>query len=145
MALELKPTDPYYAIWLHIARMRGGQNDTDELAANAKLIDPGKWPWPIVALFLRLMTPDQTQQAAASGEQLSTRVRQSCEVDFYSGIYLVENGAKADFRPLFQSAVNKCPKDFIEYPAAEFELKLLDEVPDPQANVVAGTATALYF
>ncbi len=59
---------------------------------------------------------------------------QSCEADFYSGIYLIENGAKTDARPLFQSAVSKCPKDLLEYPAAEFELKRLDEVPNAQAK-----------
>ena len=64
MALKLKPAYPYYAIWLHVARARAGQNDADEIAANAKKIDRSQWPWPIVALFLGSMNPDETRTAA---------------------------------------------------------------------------------
>jgi len=134
VAVQLNPTYPYHAIWLHIARSRAGQNDMEEFAENAKRIDRLKWPWPIVALFLGSMTPDQTQQAAESAEQLSTRVAQSCEADFFIGIYLIERSNKADARPLLQSAVDQCPKNFIEYPVAELELKRLDEIPGAQAK-----------
>jgi lipoprotein NlpI len=46
--LKLRLAYPYYAIWLHVARARAGQNDADEIAANAKNIDRAKWPWLIV-------------------------------------------------------------------------------------------------
>src|SRR5262249_6042494 len=128
MALKLKPGYPYYAIWLHVARARAGQNDADEIAANAKSIDRSQWPWPIVALFLGSMNPDETRTAALSADQQRTRVVQSCDADFFTGVYEIEKGAQADARPLFQSAVDHCPHDFVQYPAAELQLNQLDEL-----------------
>jgi lipoprotein NlpI len=126
MALKLESTNPYYAIWLHIARARERQNDGDELAANAKHIDSSRWPWPVVALFLGSMNPDETQAAALSADQHSTRLGHSCEADFYIGVYRIEKGAQTDARTLLQSAADHCPHNFIEYAAAMLELKQLD-------------------
>ena len=134
MALQIRPAYPYYPIWLHIARARAGQPDGDELAANTKGSDRSKWPWPIVALFLGSITPDDASNAAMSAEQQRTRAGQSCEADFYIGVYQAETGARADARPLFQSAVDHCPKDFTEYQAAKFELKRLDELSKTRAE-----------
>jgi len=128
MALKLKPASPYYAIWLHVARARASQNDADEIAANATKIDRSQWPWPIVALFLGSMNPDETRTAALSADLQRTRVEQSCEADFFTGVYQIEKGALADARPLFQSAVDHCPHDFVEYSAAELQLNQLDEL-----------------
>ena len=69
MALKLKPAEPYYVMWLHVMRARAGQNDADEIAANAKSIDRSKWPWPVVALFLGSINPDAVRTAAASADQ----------------------------------------------------------------------------
>jgi lipoprotein NlpI len=134
MALKLKPASPYYVIWLHVARARAGQNDADELAANAKTIDRSRWPWPIVALFLGSTNPDETRTAASSAEQRSTRVEQSCVADFFIGVHQVEKGAQADARPPLQSAVDHCPYDFVQYSAAKLELKRLDELAGTQAK-----------
>ena len=127
-ALRLKPTYAYYPIWLHVARAHAGQPDAGELAANTKPIDRSKWPWPIAAMFLGAMTPDEVKNAAASAEPPNARAGQACEADFFIGVYRTEKGAPADAGPLFQSAVDRCPKDFAEYPAAKFELTRLDEL-----------------
>jgi tetratricopeptide (TPR) repeat protein len=124
-ALKLKPAYPYYALWLHIARVRAGQNDVDEFAANASKVDRSGWPWPVVALFLGSMNPDEIRAAALSAGQQSTRVQQSCEVDFYIGAYETEK-TQVDARPFFQSAMDHCPHDFVEYPTAKLELKRLE-------------------
>ena len=132
MALKLKPANSYYIVGLHVMRARAGQNDADEMAANAKNIDHSQWPWPIIALFLGSINPDAVQTAAASSDQESTRVGQSCEADFYIGLYRVEKGAQADARPLFQSALDHCPHGYGEYAAAKLELKRLDELAGAQ-------------
>ncbi len=80
MAFKLKPSDSYYPIWLHVAR--AGQNDADELAANAEKIDRSKWPWPITALFLGSMSPADVRSAALSADQETKRDAQPCEADF---------------------------------------------------------------
>jgi lipoprotein NlpI len=133
MALKLKPSDSYYPIWLHVARARAGQNDADEIAANAEKIDRS-WPWPIAALFLGSMSPADVRSAALSADQERTHAAQSCEADFFVGFYLTEKGAKTGARPLFQSAVDHCPNDFIEYGAAKFELMRLDDVHHVEAR-----------
>ena len=69
-----------------------------------------------------------------SAEQQGTRVGQSCEADFYIGAYQIEKGAQADARTLFQSAVDHCLHDYIEYPAAKLELKRLDDVHHVEAR-----------
>jgi lipoprotein NlpI len=120
MAVKLEP-DPYHVIWLHIVRAGAGQSDADELAANAKQIDPSRWPWPVVALFLGSMNPLETRAAALSAGD-------SCEADFYIGAYQIEKGAPANARPLLQSAIDRCPRNFIEYPAAKLELMQLDNM-----------------
>ncbi len=116
MALKLKPAHPYYAIWLHVARARAGQNDADEIAANANKVDRSQWPWPIFALFLGSMDPDEIRTAALSAEQQMTRVEQSCVADFFIGVYRIEKAAQADARPLFRSAVDHCPHDLSNTP-----------------------------
>jgi lipoprotein NlpI len=134
MALKLRPAYPYYVMWLHVVRARAGQNDADEIAANAKNIDRTQWPWPIVALFLGLMNPDEVQTAASAADQQSTRVAQSCEANFFIGVYQIEKGAQVEARPLFQSAVDHCPYNFVQHAAAKLELKRLDDLAGAQAK-----------
>jgi lipoprotein NlpI len=71
-----------------------------------------------------------------SAGQQSKRVEQSCEADFFAGVYQIEKGAPADARPQFQSAVDHCPRDFVQYPAAKFELaQVLEQArKDPGEN-----------
>ena len=134
MALKLRPAYPYYAIWLHVARARAGQSDADEMAANGKNVDRSKWPWPIVALFLGLMNPDGVQTAASAAEQPRARAAQSCEANFFIGVFQIEKGAPAGARPLLQSAADHCPYSFVQHSAARLELKRLDELAGAQAK-----------
>jgi tetratricopeptide (TPR) repeat protein len=125
-ALQLKPTEPYSALWLHVARVLAGQNDADELAANAGKIDRGKWPGPVFALFLGSMDPDAIRKLAASAEPQGARLGQLCEADYFIGIYQIEKSQPAAARASFQSASDRCPHGFYEYTAAKFELTRLD-------------------
>jgi lipoprotein NlpI len=125
IALEQQPDYPYYAIWLHIARTRAGQNDADDFAANAMRIDHGKWPWAVVALFLGAMSADEVQAAAASEGVQSERIGQSCEANFFIAIYLIEKGAPTKARPLLRSAAEQCPHNFVQSFLAPVELQRL--------------------
>ncbi len=115
-------TYPYYAIWLHIARMRSGENDTSEFTANAQKIDHGQWPWPIVALFLGSMTPDAVIAAAQSADDAATRTGEMCEADFYVGVYQNAKGDTNAAQPLLQAAASSCPADYLERQMAGLEL-----------------------
>jgi hypothetical protein len=81
MALKLNPKASHYVLWLHLVRMHVGQHDAHEFTTNAKQIDRGKWPGPVVALFIGLMNIEELRSVASSAEQPNTRIGQSCEAD----------------------------------------------------------------
>lgn len=124
-ALKCDPEDAYTVLWLHIARVRAGASNADEIAATAAKVDHGQWPWPVVALYLGQSDPDATLKAATSVADAGTRNEQVCEADFYVGAYLADKGQRAEARKLLEEAVVKCPKHFIEAMDAPRELKRL--------------------
>jgi lipoprotein NlpI len=131
-ALQLTPQDPYYVLWLHVARILAGQRDADEFTTNANRIDRAKWHAAIVALFLGGTSLDEVRNAAGSVEQPSARIGRLCEADFVIGIYHLENGDTASARLRLQSAVDHCPHGFFEYSAAKFVLARFDGPPGPR-------------
>jgi lipoprotein NlpI len=54
--------------------------------------------------------------------------------DFFIGAYRIEKGTQADARASFQSALDHCPHDFVQYPAAKLELSRLDQLAGAQAK-----------
>ncbi len=124
-AVKLKPTGHYNALWLHVAHVRAGQTDTDEIAANASHLDRSKWPWPVAALFTGSITPDDAFKAASSEKDEKTRIGNICEANFFVGMHQIAKGNPAAARSLFQSAADHCPHDFFEYAGANYELKRL--------------------
>lgn len=79
------------------------------------------------------MNSDEVRAAALSAEQQNTRVRQSCEADFFIGVYEAER-ARMDAAPFFQSAMAHCPQDFVEHGTAQLELKRLEVLAGVQPN-----------
>jgi tetratricopeptide (TPR) repeat protein len=127
-AVKVAPSDQFAVLWLHIARARAGENDTEELAANAGRLDQSKWPWPVVQLFLGRSDPEALQAAAQNAAGASERDGQVCEAYFYAGVYRIERGAAADARPLLQFAADHCPPNYSEHLSAKLELQRLDAV-----------------
>jgi lipoprotein NlpI len=124
--VKLRPADAYFALWLHIARQRNGQDDAAELHDNAGRLDQMKWPWPVVSLLLGSTDANTVRAAAATAADEPTRRGQGCEADFYLGVHAAENGARQDARRLLAAAVATCPHDFAEWSAAGLELKRFD-------------------
>jgi lipoprotein NlpI len=118
-------SDPYIAIWRHLARARSGQADTRELAVNTIVkLDRAVWPGPVIALYLGQMNPAQVLAAAATGDAKKRR-EQSCEASFYLGEDAVLHVEIGDAQRLFREALDRCPSGFVEHIAAEAELKRL--------------------
>src|SRR5262249_11378968 len=124
-AVKLAPTSHYPVIWLHIARLRAGQSDLQELAKNAQNLDKAKWPWQIVDLVLCSSSPEAVRAAAEKADNPDTQREQACEADFYLGIYQLERDARDGARQLLESAKETCPRAFLEYSAANHELQRL--------------------
>ncbi len=108
-AVRLAPDAPYSVIWLHIARTRAGQDDKDEFAANAAKLDHTAWPFPVVAMLLDTMTPENVRAAAGGSGNSDINRNQACEADFFIGLYQAAHGARADAKRSFQSAAEACP------------------------------------
>ncbi|MGT2501375.1 tetratricopeptide repeat protein [Bradyrhizobium guangxiense] len=86
---ELDRKDAYTQLWLHLARRRSG--DGSDLNEAAKLIDPSRWPAPIVRFFLGEMTFEDLLKAAQDNSVRRTK-EQICEANFYAGELAMERG-----------------------------------------------------
>ena len=72
-AVKLEPTNPYRVVWLHLVRLRSGQEDKQELTANAERLAKGRWPWPIVELYFDATTPEAVRAAVTATADVRTR------------------------------------------------------------------------
>ena len=118
------PSNPYWPLWLHLARSRTGVNDADEFARNAARIDRGKWPGAVVALFLGQATPTQVREAAAQGDA-KVRRNQHCEAVFYTGEFELQRRDLRNATSFLRQAEELCPADFIQYAGITTELSRL--------------------
>jgi lipoprotein NlpI len=67
--------------------------------------------------------------AAADDPNPITKQGQVCEANFFSGELALLQGSKQEAARLFRLAADGCPKDIIEWVAANAELKALDSKP----------------
>ncbi len=119
--LQLDPKDPYGAMWLYLARAKGGTDGKDELKTNTAALDLSKWPGPVIQLYLGQTTQEDVFHAAGSDSD------QKCEYNFYVGEYRALRGERPEALALFHAASDSCPKDFIEYVPALIELNNLEK------------------
>jgi lipoprotein NlpI len=121
-ASEFNPKDPYGALWVDIVGQRN--NLPSRLSEAISNIDMTAWPAPVIRLFLGQMTPAAVL-AAADDPDATRKTGQVCEANFFSGEWALRNGAKDEARRLFLLAASDCPKNFIQWGAANEELKAL--------------------
>jgi lipoprotein NlpI len=109
---------PYTMLWLYLARARTGRNSAAELTADAQRLTNKDWPYAVIDFYLGRRALDAMRAAAGNpGEK--------CEAAFYTGEWHLLRGNKAEAKPELQTAVDTCPKTFIEYTAAAAELTRL--------------------
>ena len=123
-AIRLEPTDAYGVLWRNIALSRLGQPDAAGLRTAASGISPGKWPRPLIDLFLGASSPADLRAASKAGDPDSL-ADQACEAAFYAGEYALLHGDQAGAKSLFTQAADSCPMADIEAIAAERELHRL--------------------
>jgi lipoprotein NlpI len=123
---ELDPKDVYTALWRDIVVKRS--NLPGRLAEATRDLDMNKWPAPIVRLFLGELPPEAVFAAAA--DPIGWKKRgQVCEANFYVGALALQRGEREGAQRLFQLAVAECPKGFVEWQAANAELKAIGTTP----------------
>jgi len=123
-AVALSPKEPYAVLWLYLAHARAGQPARESLTADSSQLDRTAWPWPIVAAYLGEADPGAVLASTRTGND-PTHKGQECEVEFYLGAKAASENDATAARELLQRAVTGCPANFIETPAAKFELARL--------------------
>jgi lipoprotein NlpI len=125
-ASALAPKYAYAALWLDIVSQRN--NLPSHLPQTSSQLDMTAWPAPVIRLFVGQMTPGALL-AAADDPDATTRKGQVCEANFYIGELSLLKGSKDEATRLFRLAASDCPHGFIEWDAANAELKALGAAP----------------
>lgn len=113
---------PYQTAWLHIARARAGQNDTEELTRNAGKIDLKQWPGTLTAYFLGQAKLDELTPPSNHGAMGHAR---ECGLAFFAGEQMLGKNDKAEALKQLTRARAVCNIHTVYYLAAGVELKRL--------------------
>jgi len=132
------PITPYPAMWLFVARGRGGLDGGAQLATQTRSWPSGSWPYPVIQQMLGRMSAADARAAASNDDE-------RCEADFYNGELLLAHGGGDPAKEALRRALGECPLGFIEREGAKAELSRLDgeaaAAPTaPQANSAAPAA-----
>jgi lipoprotein NlpI len=114
-------TAAYAVVWLHVAKMRLGQNDSVEFASRSARIDSVAWPRPVVSFFTGKMTADQLVANTANAEE-RLRNDQRCGAEFFAGQVAMAKKQTAEARKRFEATKTFCSKRYVEHMVAEAEL-----------------------
>ncbi len=144
-AVRLAPSDLLGVIWLHVARMRSGQADQQEFAANVAKIDRRTWPGPIADILTGVVTQDKLGDIAKSAQGEKSQGERVCDAQVYLGLLQLAAGDKAEARALFKAAAEDCPAgvaEATELTVANLELKALGGAPASTARGPSGADVA---
>ncbi len=118
-ALKISAHDAYAVLGLAISNAKNGS--TEDLAKDAASVDLGKWPGPVLALWLGKSTPGQVLSLTSQGAS-SDMDWKKCEANFYIGEWQLAHNDPASARVSLQAAVSNCPPNVDEVEAAQTEL-----------------------
>ena len=122
LAAKDNPHRPFILLWYAMSADRAGTLDQVMFAADVTKLDIDDWPAPLLDFYRGKATADDVNRKAANRDaQIATG--QKCEADFYIGEWQLARKNEDAAKPLLQQAVSECPHNFIEYFAAQTELK----------------------
>jgi len=122
LAAKDNPHRPFTLLWYAMSADRAGTLDQVMFAADVSKLDIDDWPAPLLDLYRGKTTADKVYREAASRDA-QTAANRKCEADFYIGEWQLARKNEAAAKPLLQQAVSECPHNFVEYFAAQVELK----------------------
>lgn len=129
-AFELAPTNRYYGaqrafplLWYAISAVRAGSFDANGFAKHVDDADLDDWPEPLLEHFTGKMKAEEVYAKAGRGDG-QIPAQRKCEADFYIGEWQIGRDDPAG-KKLIQQAHDECPHNFVEYHAAQTELKRL--------------------
>jgi lipoprotein NlpI len=131
--ISLGGVNGFSALWRYIARARGGNTSTDQLALDAAQLDRQAWPAVVIDLFLGPVALESVRTVAAEGS-VEMQAFRSCVAEFYIGEWYLLANDTSNAHTAFSSAIYVCPVNSQIYAAANAELATL--------NMMAATAAA---
>jgi lipoprotein NlpI len=123
-AVRIQPANPYAVLWLHIARVHDGHDDSKEFARNAAVVRRDAWPTPILDLYLRIAEPAAIRSLAGP-DQSAEEHKRRCEADFFIGEFLGHEGKVAEAKVLLRDVLARCRAHDVVYSGAIAELKVI--------------------
>jgi tetratricopeptide (TPR) repeat protein len=126
-AVRAQPSSAYASIWLHTARSRAGQDDRQELMANARNVDRTRWPGPLIDLHLGSRKLDDLLASVGAVPSTAEQRKQACDIKFYGAQFLFEKGNRIEAQKLWRQVERDCPQGTIEQSTARAELKRSSE------------------
>jgi len=119
--VALQRENSYAVLWLELSRARGGVLDPKIGAHDVEELDSRDWPTPLIKLFVGEAKQEDMAPAALQGDSKLV-ANQQCEANFYVAEWWLAQNNAASAKPLLQAAAQNCPKNFVEYNEARFEL-----------------------
>ncbi len=112
-------------LWLYLALERNGQDGRAALMQGAEKLNFGKWPGPLVWLYLGQTGASDVLTAAKDEDPRRENVKH-CEAYFYLGQLALLDGRNDEARFLFDAAIKSGATNLIEHAAAKAELARLE-------------------
>jgi lipoprotein NlpI len=106
--VAIKNPDAFVVLWLHLARRRAGENDSEEFKTNISRTNLDVWPGPIVAWLARRMTMDQVIKASDADAGLRVMRAKSCEFPFFLGELLLIEKRSSDAQKYLSISRDHC-------------------------------------
>ena len=122
-AFKARP-NVYTALWLYLARKRGGSNDADDLLERETRRIRAGWPAPVIALYMGRTDPNSVTVGATTSDPLRQR-EMRCEADFYIAQAHLIKAERPRAQALLQGVQRDCPRNLLEYEATLAELRRL--------------------
>lgn len=114
----------YVALWVFLARKRGGSDDAEDLLERETRRLRGGWPSPLVALYMG-RTDIPSVNVAAEGSDPPQRREMRCEADYYVAQSHIIKGERTRAQTLLDGVQRNCPRNLLEYEGTLAELRRL--------------------
>ncbi|MCZ7643547.1 MAG: tetratricopeptide repeat protein [Pseudorhodoplanes sp.] len=110
----------YSVLFHYLAATRSGKAvAAEEFSKSISALKPADWPYPIIEVFLGKKNAETLQKEA-------TKPAERCEAHFYLGAFQLTRDLKDQAVKELRAAVANCPEDFVEFRAADEDLKRLN-------------------
>lgn len=110
---------PYQLAWLHIAHVRAGRNDAEQLKGFSGKINQAQWPGTLISFFLGEKRLEEISSPSSHGAMGRGR---ECNLSLIAGEEALGKGDSAQAQKLVQRAREICNIHTLQYLVAVTEL-----------------------